>query len=113
MLARPGGDFSGNKRVKLETFVPIAIGLLQEPGLRFEVFLNSRIRIHRPEAPRTMVMHLMIYVVQTLERADSDLIQLAARNFGAIYREALKQWAADPEAQEPFRYLIDAEIFTL
>ena len=99
--------------MKLETFVPIAMGLIQEPGLRFEVFLNSRIRIHRPQAPHTVVMHLMIYVVQALERADSDLIQLAARNFGAIYHEALTQWASDPEAQEPFRYLIDTEIFTL
>lgn len=99
--------------MKLETFVPIAMGFIQEPGLRFEVFLNSRIRIHRPQAPHTMVMHLMIYVVQALERADSDLIQLAARNFGAIYHEALTRWASDPEAQEPFRYLIDTEIFTL
>ena len=106
-------DFSGMTRVKLETFVPIAMGLLPDDGLRYEVFLNSRIRIHRPEAPSTMVMHLMIYVVQALERADSDLIQLAARNFGTIYREALRQWASDPEAQEPFRYLIDTEIFTL
>lgn len=89
------------------------MGMLQEPGLRFEVFLNSRIRIHRPDAPRTMVMHLMVYVVQALERADPDLIQLAAHNFGAIYREALRQWALEPDAQEPFRYLIDTEIFTL
>ena len=91
----------------------MAMGLIPEPGLRFEVFLNSRIRIHRTQAPCTMVMHLMVYVVQTLERADSDLIQLAAKNFGAIYREALQQWASEPEAQEPFPYLIDTEIFTL
>ena len=77
--------------LKLEPFGPIAMGLLQEPGLRFEVFLNSRIRIHRPQAPRTMVMRFMVHVAQTLERADSDLIQLAARNFGVTYRGALRQ----------------------
>jgi len=60
--------------LKLETFVPIVMGLLHEPGLRFEVFLDSRIRINRSQAPHTVVMHLMIHGVQTLERADSDLI---------------------------------------